>query len=213
MVSQSKPADVSTKTPDGFKVGVTKGGKFDLKKTSLQTNDSDKKWLSGLAGAEKAALKKYTDSIVASGGIRKQSAKPPLEGDAAAFVAALNKAEKHEGVVFRGISTNDSKSEGFAAKLLAMKPGDTYTEKGVASTSANPMVAVNFSNGGDPASGILFKIRTKTATRMKAASFYKSEEEVVTKPGAKYRVVGVHKDADVDEGNKVKGFIELEEID
>jgi hypothetical protein len=121
----------------------------------------------------------------------------------------LDKAEKHEGVVYRGVSTlGDPK---FAEKLLSMKPGDTYTEKGLASTSVNPEVAVGFTGGeSDKESGILFRIKTKTGARVKEPSIHKFEEEVITKPGVKYKVVGNHANAIVN-GKRVKSVIELEE--
>jgi hypothetical protein len=194
-----------------LKGGSSKGQTFSFGSASIDSKHTatDKAWVKNLPKAEAKALTSYTSSVATSGDIRKDSAKKNKSEQTKALLAALEKAEKHEGVVYRGVSTLGNPK--FAEKLLSMKPGDTYTEKGLASTSANPSVAVAFTGGeSDKESGILFRIKTKSGARVKEPSIYKHEEEVITKPGVKYRVVGNHSNAIVD-GKRVRGVIELEE--
>jgi capsid protein len=207
----SKQSRSNQSSSPQLKGGSSKGQAFSFGSASIDSKHSttDKAWVKSLPKNEAKALAAYTSSVATSGDIRKDSAKKNKSEQTKALLSALDKAEKHEGVVYRGVSTlGDPK---FAEKLLSMKTGDTYTEKGLASTSVNPDVAVGFTGGGsDKESGILFRIKTKTGARVKEPSIHKFEEEVITKPGVKYKVVGNHANAIVN-GKRVKSVIELEE--
>ena len=164
---------------------------------------------------QKSALSEYKSSVASSGKMREASSKkPPKYKKTLELLSAMDKAPKHTEPIFRGLSTTGKKSEQFVQKLLSMKPGDAFSDLGLASHSSDPQVALGFTGNdskGAAHSGFLFSVKPKTAVRVNSVSKYPFESEVLTRPGANYKVVGVHQDTVVN-GVKVKGMIELEEV-
>ena len=127
------------------------------------------------------------------------------------FHAALESAPKFSGTVYRGLYHADMDVAGYAAKF---KVGQTVTFPSATSTSKNASRAKTFQSSHTSTTieddydevpegaGLMMKIQVSSAADIDTDHLNPEEQEVITKPGTKYRVVS-------NDGTK----IELRQVD
>ncbi|WP_353544425.1 eCIS core domain-containing protein [Deinococcus xinjiangensis] len=159
--------------------------------------------LSKLSDEELIAIRQYTtrayvplNGVLRSGGHpAKMQALEPLtlrivgrtpssvqETDlfAKTLVSGMNKLKPFVGPVFRG-EGNDR-----LAFFLAMKPGETWTEAAPFSTSISATEAFD--------KPIMFTIRSKTGVDIGPLSTIPKEQEILMKPGSKFKLISIDYD-------------------
>jgi len=114
------------------------------------------------------------------------------------FHAALESAPKFSGTVYRGLYHADMDVEGYAAKF---KVGQTVTFPSATSTSKDAERAKTFQSSHTSktldddydevpeGAGLMMKIQVSSAADIDTDHLNPEEQEVITKPGTKYRVV------------------------
>ena len=115
------------------------------------------------------------------------------------FHGALNKAPRHEGVVFRGMTVDPAKLEEFAK----LKKGATIEYNASGSASKSRKVSVGFAQPGQLFSrpeltkSVMFDIKTKSGADISVIN--PDQAEVVLRKSSKYRITEVtSKVSDVD---------------
>jgi len=178
-------------------------------------DDKKQKWAAGLSSSEKSALRAwqgdwYEDirdfdrlgdaAKVAKGAQEKHKA----------LVAAMKRAPKFEGEVWRGFSQLDIE---FVEKL--MQRGYIFEQDALASWSQSKRVARGFAGGlAKPKTmNVVMRVKTKKGVDIAnvvedSAGFAQAEQEVILAKGSKFRVVGVTKELD-----KNRVWLDMEEID
>lgn len=108
------------------------------------------------------------------------------------FNNLLAKGSNVEAVTFRGLSFSNDGLDKFVNAIAGIGVGGEYVDKSPAATSLNPRVAFNFTATNEKK--VFLTMRQKTGTYMNVNfTHVNSEAEVVSRPGAKYRVVSMAK--------------------
>jgi hypothetical protein len=174
-------------------------------------------WKESLTHTEHEAVKYWSNG--GYGEIRKQVDKGSMSSQAKEFMAAISKAPKFEGVVYRGLSVSQH-GENYGYKqlqnILKQGVGGTWWDTAPMSTSIIPSTATGFAGHN----GLVLRVASKTARPIMNAvlSDMHHEKEVIGMPGVKYRIRAIHKDVEVKTekgyswGKKLAALVELEEI-
>lgn len=156
--------------------------------------DEIRKWRGDLSADENAAVGKYAayeqtgykqirDSMLG------KDTSPESAKLAKDFGAAIDKAPTFQGEVFRGARLD----EATARQMIA---ADSIELKSFASSSANPAVASKFAvsgqgRGTSESMPVVMRVKTNTGALMTPVGRLgaQGEQEIVLKPGSRYRVV------------------------
>lgn len=178
-------------------------------------------WIADMTAEEKAAFNYWTTKKNGCTNIRKyqagemtdkqkksQAGKTAIK-NAAIMEQAFKKAPRYNGVIYRGIGQLDETS----VKSLIQK-GTIVADKKFSSWSKDPTIGIGFAKQyttGDK-NYMVFKVNaTKNAYDIdhSALSMYLGEQEVITTPEARYRVLDVTK---IVKDSGIGYAVELEEI-
>jgi hypothetical protein len=131
------------------------------------------------------------------------------------FVDAVKKLPPYQGTIYRGIS-GLSMDDLMALKAEGMEAGGVMTFKAHSSSSKDRKAAEVFTdllNAHDSNNSVLFVIYAKNAADISklTGEEWEDQQEVLIRPGTRYRVQRVHKSQRVDESN-YRQMVELAEL-
>jgi len=121
--------------------------------------------------------------------------------------AALEKMPRYQGTVFSGVSF-DSATLAKQIQVLqeCLKTGQPYTNKALMSSTTSIETTKIF---GD---NFMYVIKSKNGADIKAISHYRSENEIVFRAGAKFKVTKVYQETTQRFGFGKGWVVEMEEI-
>jgi hypothetical protein len=135
--------------------------------------------------------------------------------------SAMEKAPLKQRIVYRGMSggnqvfvnaTGGNHAYDAGTKWVGnnIKLGQEMVFDGYQSSSVDSAVALGYANGRD---GVLFEIMTSSGINATSVSAYSHEKEVILPRNARYMVVGVHQNVDVNHhgGMNVVQLVEINE--
>ncbi len=164
------------------------------------------KWVTSLNQAEKDGIQYWSGDVYAVQAVRDTHAgkvvADKIKNKAKAFDAAMGRAPKYEGMVYRGQSLPGVKK---------LKVGDTHDFKYAISTSKKFDVAEEFA-GYSVDDAVVFEIRTKSGVDIAdlVVEDYQNQAEVYLRGKKQYRVVSKRwvKDVDFDGGGYTRIVID-----
>jgi hypothetical protein len=185
---------------------VQDGGSVTLPKGPMYDGEAHKAWVSSLKYEEASAVSAWKGSAAK---IRKEVTEGTMGGHAKGFMAALEKAKPHTGVVYRGISGQYADAIGKQIEDAGI--GGTWSDPAPHCMSLNSSTGLSFSHGQT-----MFRIVTKTGRPIHKQDGFNNEAEVTGMPKTVYEIAGVHKDVTVTtsmggHSKKVKYLITLVE--
>lgn len=159
-----------------------------------------------LPSKQRSAVQKWSNGMYTK--IRKEINSGNLSDEAKDLLGALENLPSYEGNVARGIKVHSDTSYGAQQiqAICAAGVGGEWKDTAPMSMSRSPAKAHDFSNGG-----LLLNINSKTGRSIEDISFYKGEKEVIGRPGVRYKITRIVKNAKLKEG-PVKLYVELDEL-
>jgi hypothetical protein len=157
---------------------------------------SHDKWMDSLSAPEQHALVKWADG--SQGPMRASYAKGTPSAEALAVVTAASRLPAYMGMAYRGMPS--------APAILALKPGTVIQDRAPASFSESTKTAHDFAEGG-----VMFSVKHKTARAIGSVDGFRDEKEVLSMPGAKFRITKVEQDVEFA-GKRLQHVIHMEEV-
>lgn len=149
--------------------------------------------------------------------MRQRIASGQLEDQDRELLAALESGPQFEGTVYRGVNVR-TKSDYGAKQIEALVKagvGGYWIDDAPMSTSVDPRSAHVFSKNN-----LFMKINVKSGLACRNVSQHQTEDEVIAKPGVKYRITGLTKGAklNIPMGSRtydsdVALYVEMEEVE
>lgn len=153
------------------------------------------------------AVTKYTGSYYPRINQYLRGQRKQLDDESLSVIEDISKyislSDKYVGTSYRGIVADRKVFDDFAST----KKGDTFTEKGFMSTSANKLVAEDFADGTEYK--IIFEIRGKNGVDISYVSDIEEEKEVLFDKSSKFKILKITKN---DKKNYGDIHIFMEEI-
>jgi len=151
---------------------------------SQQTNFTQAEWEKSITPEEKAAIEYYSETMETSDAVR--SGKSPHSKP---FFAAINRAPKYRGVVYRGQYLHDSSAINMMTKVGSEF---TFSHDGKPSAgSKSHAIAEEFIDDFEGQTAAVFTIEIRTGVDISnlVLDEYKRQEEVIIRSNTKFKVV------------------------
>lgn len=208
---QGTPPTAAAFDPTPYRPPVADGN-VEFKRSVPPDDEAGDAWAESLTKEEKAAVSKWKSSPKE---IRKSIAKGEPTPAAKAILNAIEKAQPHAGMVYRGLHGD------YVGRLMAQLEdvgvGGTFVDKAPTGYSLNPLACHSFGNGQ-----LMFRVAAKTVRPIIRSDGFSEmttsgETECLSTPGTKYTIVGIHKNIQVrDEKNShswhYNYVVDLEEV-
>lgn len=179
-----------------------------------QNRAAGEAWVKGLNHSERSQIEMWTgDGFAEYRADYKAGRSGADDRFLKAFETALEKAPKHEGYIYRGLTKDYGDVEAAIASFKKAGVGGTWHDPAPMSTTVDPFHAHNFARGD-----VMMRIASKTGREIQAgAQDYEKEEEreVVVLPGTKLRIKNIYENHTYHiegKAHKVRYFVDLEEI-
>jgi hypothetical protein len=178
---------------------------MELKVERYTTTREEQKWAWAVKNSpqHRKAIDEWTGEGYSN--MRKEIAGGKPSEQTKLFLDAVAKAPNFEGTTYRGMRVT-KQNEAVLNQIVNAGVGSTFTDNAPFSMSRDPKVGDRFAKGG-----VLMKIKSKTGARIESVMNYADEKEVLSRPGAQYKITQIHKKPTVN-GKAYQVMIEMEEL-
>jgi len=171
------------------------------------------KWNKSITAGEKKAVNDWTNESY--GEMRKNIASGKLGDQEKQLLSALQKGGNVEATTYRALQFRDEKElSKFEKMIQSVGVGGEWSDPAPSSTSVDPRMSREFLSV--KGNNVMLRMKTRTGTYVDDVSFRQGEREIVTRPGAKYKVTAMSKNQALrlpgDAAFTPTLFIEMEEI-